>query len=200
MFNYIHGNIVEKNPAFVVIDVNGVGYALNISLNTYSKLEEKKTVTLLTHMAFKVEATNPVGIELFGFIDEEERSLFRHLIGVSRVGMSTAMVMLSSMNPYEIYKAIANEDQKTLQTVKGIGAKAAQRIIMELKDKVDKEYRESDKMETSYNLNKEEALSGLTMLGFNKNQADKSLEKIIGRKGGDQFTVEELIKEALKML
>ena len=200
MFNYIHGNIVEKNPAFVVIDVNGVGYALNISLNTYSKLDEKKTVTLLTHMAFKVEATNPVGIELFGFIDEEERSLFRHLIGVSRVGMSTAMVMLSSMNPYEIYKAIANEDQKTLQTVKGIGAKAAQRIIMELKDKVGKEYRESDKMETSYNLNKEEALSGLTMLGFNKNQADKSLEKIIGRKGGDQFTVEELIKEALKML
>jgi len=200
MFNYIHGNIVEKNPAFVVIDVNGVGYALNISLNTYSKLEDKKTVTLLTHMAFKVEATNPVGIELFGFIDEEERSLFRHLIGVSRVGMSTAIVMLSSMNPNEIYKAIANEDQKTLQTVKGIGAKAAQRIIMELKDKVDKEYRESDKMETSYNLNKEEALSGLTMLGFNKNQADKSLEKIIGRKGGDQFTVEELIKEALKML
>jgi len=200
MFNYIHGNIVEKNPAFVVIDVNGVGYALNISLNTYSKLEDKKTVTLLTHMAFKVEATNPVGIELFGFIDEEERSLFRHLIGVSRVGMSTAIVMLSSMNPNEIYKAIANEDQKTLQTVKGIGAKAAQRIIMELKDKVDKEYRESDKMETSYNLNKEEALSGLTMLGFNKNQADKSLEKIIGRQGGDQFTVEELIKEALKML
>lgn len=200
MFNYIHGKIVEKNPAFVVIDVNGVGYALNISLNTYSKLEEKKTVTLLTHMAFKVEATNPVGVELFGFIDEEERSLFRHLIGVSRVGMSTAMVMLSSMNPAEIYKAIAKEDQKTLQTVKGIGAKAAQRIIMELKDKVDKEYRGSDKMETSYNLNKEEALSGLTMLGFNKNQADKSLEKIIGRKGGDQFTVEELIKEALKML
>ncbi len=200
MFNYIHGKIVEKNPAFVVIDTNGVGYGLNISLNTYSKLENKTTATLLTHMAFKVEATNPVGIELFGFSDEEERSLFRHLIGVSRVGMSTAMVMLSSMNPAEIYKAIANEDYKTLQTVKGIGAKAAQRIIMELKDKVGKEYKDSDKMKSSYNLNKEEALSGLTMLGFNKNQADKSLDKIIGRQGGDRFSVEELIKEALKML
>jgi len=200
MFNYIEGKIVEKNPAFVVIDVNGIGFGLNISLNTYTKLENQSNAKLLTHMAFKVEATNPVGIELFGFSDEEERSLFRHLIGVSRVGMNTAMVMLSSLHPNEIFKAIANEDFKTLQTIKGIGAKAAQRIVMELKDKVGKEYQALDKMEASYNLNKEEALSGLVMLGFNRNQAGKALDKIAGRKDGDKLAVEQLIKEALKLL
>ena len=200
MFNYIEGKIVEKNPAYVVIDVNGVGYGMNISLNTYSSLEGSEHARLFTHVAFKVEATNPVGIDVFGFADEEERTLFRHLIGVSRVGNNTALVMLSSLQPAEIYRAIANEDYKTLQTIKGIGAKAAQRIVMELKDKVGKAYKESDKLEATYNLNKEEALSGLVMLGFNKNQADKTLDKIIGRQNGDKFSVEELIKEALKIL
>ncbi|MCF8232997.1 MAG: Holliday junction branch migration protein RuvA [Bacteroidales bacterium] len=200
MFNYIEGKIVEKNPAFVVIDVNGIGYGLSISLNTYSKLENQTNIKLLTHVAFKVEATNPVGIEIFGFIDEEERTLFRHLISVSRVGMNTAIVMLSSLHPQEIYKAIANEDDKTLQTIKGIGAKAAQRIVMELKDKVEKAFKDSDKMAQAHNLNKEEALSGLVMLGFDKARANKALDKIIGRKNGDKLAVDELIKEALKIL
>ncbi|MCF8308662.1 MAG: Holliday junction branch migration protein RuvA [Bacteroidales bacterium] len=200
MFSYIEGKIVEKNPAFAVIDVSGIGYGLNISLNTYSKLENQTNIKLLTHVAFKVEATNPVGIEIFGFIDEEERTLFRYLIGVSRVGMNTAMVMLSSLRPQEIYKAIANEDYKTLQSIKGIGAKAAQRIVMELKDKVGKAFKDTDKLVEAYNLNKEEALSGLVMLGFDKARANKSLDKIIGRKNGDTLTVEELIKEALKIL
>jgi Holliday junction DNA helicase RuvA len=146
-----------------------------------------------------VENTNPVGIDIFGFFDEKERTLFRYLISVSRVGNSTAMMMLSAMPPDEIYQAITGEDIKRLQTVKGIGAKAAQRIIMELKDKLDKDFPVSDNLSASYNLNKEEALSGLVMLGFNKVQVGKALDKIIS-KGGENMSVEQLIKEALKIL
>ncbi|MDZ7777274.1 MAG: Holliday junction branch migration protein RuvA [Bacteroidales bacterium] len=199
MYNYIEGKIVEKNPAFVVLEVHGIGYGLNISLNTYTRLEKSEKAKLYTHVAFKVENTNPVGIDIFGFFDEKERTLFRYLISVSRVGNSTAMMMLSAMPPDEIYQAITGEDIKRLQTVKGIGAKAAQRIIMELKDKLDKDFPVSDNLSASYNLNKEEALSGLVMLGFNKVQVGKALDKIIS-KGGENMSVEQLIKEALKIL
>jgi|AntRauTorcE11898_2_1112593.scaffolds.fasta_scaffold01048_2 Holliday junction DNA helicase RuvA len=199
MYNYIEGKIVEKNPAFVVLEVHGIGYGLNISLNTYTRLEKSEKARLYTHVAFKVENTNPVGIDIFGFFDEKERTLFRYLISVSRVGNSTAMMMLSAMPPDEIYQAITGEDIKRLQTVKGIGAKAAQRIIMELKDKLDKDFPVSDNLSASYNLNKEEALSGLVMLGFNKVQVGKALDKIIS-KGGENMSVEQLIKEALKIL
>lgn len=199
MFNYIEGKVVEKNPAFVVLDVNGLGYGLTISLNTYSKLEHKESVKLFTHVSFKVENTNPVGFDVFGFFEERERVLFRHLISVSRIGNSIAMMMLSSMKPEEIYHAIAAEDYKRLQTVKGIGAKAAQRIVMELKDKLEKDVTVMDNLPNTYNLNREEALSGLVMLGFNKIHASKALDKIIG-KSADSLSVEQLIKEALKIL
>lgn len=199
MYNYIEGKITEKNPAYVVLEVQGIGYGLNISLNTYTRMEKSEKARLYTHVAFKVENTNPVGIDIFGFFEEKERSLFRYLISVSRVGNSTAMMMLSAMPPDEIYQAITTEDVKRLQTVKGIGAKAAQRIVMELKDKLDKEFPLADNLSASYNLNKEEALSGLVMLGFNKVQASKALDNIIS-KGGEQVSVEQLIKEALKIL
>ncbi len=138
-------------------------------------------------------------MDLFGFFDEKERILFRHLISVSRVGNSTAMMMLSAMSPQEITEAVITGNALRLQAVKGIGAKAAQRIIMELKDKLDKDGMEPDKSVGTYNLNQEEALSGLVMLGFNKNQANKALQKIAKSQQKD-LTVEQLIKEALKIL
>ncbi|MGM0565304.1 MAG: Holliday junction branch migration protein RuvA [Bacteroidota bacterium] len=199
MYNYIEGKIAEKNPGFVVLEVQGIGYGINISLNTYTKLEKSSQVKLFTHVAFKVENTNPVGIEIYGFYEEQERSLFRYLTSVSRVGNNTAMVMLSAMPPEEIFQAITSEDYKRLQTVKGIGAKAAQRIVMELKDKLEKEFPLADNLTETYNLNKEEALSGLVMLGFNKIHASKALDKIIS-KSSEQVSVEELIKETLKIL
>lgn len=199
MFDYIEGKIAEKNPGYVVLDVNGVGYGLNISLNTYTRLDKLERVKLYTHVSFKVENTNPVGFDVFGFFDVKERELFRYLISVSRVGNSTSMVMLSAMHPGEIVQAISSQDYKRLQTVKGIGAKAAQRIVMELKDKLDKEFQASDNLTETYNLNKEEALSGLVMLGFNRMHAGKALDRIID-KSNEPLTVEVLIKEALKIL
>lgn len=199
MFDYIEGKIAEKNPGYVVLDVNGVGYGLNISLNTYTRLDKLERVKLYTHVSFKVENTNPVGFDVFGFFDVKERELFRYLISVSRVGNNTSMVMLSAMHPGEIVQAISSQDYKRLQTVKGIGAKAAQRIVMELKDKLDKEFEASDNLTETYNLNKEEALSGLVMLGFNRMHAGKVLDKVIDKSNGP-LTVEVLIKEALKIL
>lgn len=199
MYNYLEGKIAEKNPGYVVLDLQGVGYGLNISLNTYTKIDKLDRVKLFTHVAFKVENTNPVGFDIFGFFDEKERALFRSLTSVSRVGNSTAMVMLSAMKPDEIIYAIRHEDYKRLQTVKGIGAKAAQRIVMELKDKLEKDVEATDNLTETYNLNKEEALSGLVMLGFNRIHAGKALDKIIGS-SNETLGVEVLIKEALKIL
>jgi Holliday junction DNA helicase RuvA len=199
MYEYIEGKLAIRNPAYAVIEAGGIGYGLTISLNTYSKIEHLERIRLFTHLAFKIENTNPVGMDLFGFFDEKERILFRHLISVSRVGNSTAMMMLSAMSPQEITEAVITGNALRLQAVKGIGAKAAQRIIMELKDKLDKDGMEPDKSVGTYNLNQEEALSGLVMLGFNKNQANKALQKIAKSQQKD-LTVEQLIKEALKIL
>lgn len=199
MFDYIEGKLIEKNPAYAVIDVNGIGYGANISLNTYSALKKDSTTRLYTHVSFKIENTNPIGIDIIGFFDKKERTFFRHLISVNRIGNNIALVMLSSMKPDEIHHAIATEDVKKLQTIKGIGAKAAQRIIMDLKDKLGKDGYKVENSVFGNNLNKQEALSGLVMLGFNKNLAEKTLDKMINQ-GGDTLSVEELIKQTLKIL
>ncbi|MBI9033262.1 MAG: Holliday junction branch migration protein RuvA [Bacteroidales bacterium] len=199
MYAYIEGKIVEKNPTYVVLDVNGMGYNIHISLHTYSQMEGRNNFRMYTHMAIKNEATTPVGFVLYGFADEKERELFRHLISVSRVGANTALLMLSSLHPNEIYSAIVNENVDMLQSIKGIGSKAAQRIIVDLKDKLEKEVPVSEKLSVKHNTQKIEALSALTMLGFNKVPAAKVVDKILASSEED-LSVEVLIKQALKVL
>lgn len=199
MYAYIQGTISELNPAYVVIDCQGIGYGINISLNTFSVIKEIKQCKLFTHVAIKNEATTPTGFVIYGFADESERVLFRQLISVSGIGYNTAILLLSSLPPDKLYYAITENNVALLQTVKGIGTKSAQRIIIDLKDKLDKGKISTDFVITSYNTNKEEALSGLLVLGFNKSNAEKALSKVINLRGTD-IAVEELIKEALKIL
>ncbi|RUT73343.1 Holliday junction branch migration protein RuvA [Ancylomarina longa] len=193
MFEYIKGDLVELNPTSVVVDNNGIGYFLNISLNAYSKLSGRKNVMLFLHQVVREDAHL-----LFGFVDAAERQIFRYLISVSGVGVNTARVMLSSLSPSEIQTAILSNNVKTLQSVKGIGAKSAQRIIIELKDKLSKD---SDIMEFSIpqdNTTKDEALSALVMLGFSKNPVSKIVDKLY--MANPSSSVEDLIKMALKQL
>ena len=199
MYSYIQGKLIEKNPAYTIIDCNGIGYMINISLNTFSKIKDKDNFKLHTHLSIKTEATTPVGFVLYGFAQQEERQLFRHLISVSGVGNTTALLMLSSLSPEKIYSAIINNDISVLQSVKGIGAKSAQRIIIDLKDKLKKDGISEDILGITHNTKKDEALSGLIILGFNKNIAEKALNKILNTQGAS-LAVEQLIKEALKIL
>lgn len=193
MFEYIKGELADLTPTSAIIENNGIGYFIHISLNTYSQLSGHKTVQLYLHQVVREDAHM-----LYGFIDTREREIFRHLISVSGVGVNTARVMLSSLSPAEIQTAILSNNAKTLQGVKGIGAKSAQRIIIELKDKLGKE---SDILEISLpqdNTNKEEALSALVMLGFAKNAVYKVVDKIYT--ANPTSSVEDLIKLALKQL
>jgi Holliday junction DNA helicase RuvA len=199
MYSYIEGKLVEKNPAYVVMDCNGIGYMINISVNTYSQIKDLVQCKLFTHLAIKNEATTPTGFVLYGFANDHERQLFRSLISVSGVGYSTAILVLSSLSPEKLYNAIVDNNVTLLQSVKGIGAKSAQRIIIDLKDKFEKGKISTEIMPSAYNTNKDEALSGLTILGFNKTNAEKALTRIM-EKHGANLEVEELIKEALKIL
>ena len=199
MYSYIKGRIVEKNPAYVVLDNNGIGYLINISLNTFSKLKDVDTYKLFIHHAIKNEATTPVGFVMFGFAEEQERTFFRQLISVSGVGNTTALLMLSSLSAERLYQAITQNNPAILQTVKGIGAKSAQRIIIDLKDKLEKVDLTADFVESQHNTSRLEALSGLNVLGFNKAIAEKAINKVFEKRGTD-IAVEELIKESLKLL
>jgi len=194
MFNYIKGKLTERNPAYAVVDCNGVGYLLNISLYTYTRIGEVEACLLYVHLVVREDA-----MILFGFADQEERELFRQLISVSGVGANTARIILSSLSPQEVIQAIGLADVPLLQKVKGIGAKTAQRIVVDLKDKVGKGHVSQEKLGFLHNTKKDEALSGLIILGFPKMLAEKTLNKIIEKEGTD-LTVEELIKLALQML
>ncbi len=194
MYDYIKGKLAEKNPAYAVVDVNGIGYLLNISIHTYSQLREGETCTLYTHLVVRED-----DILLYGFADTGERELFRQLISVSGVGVNTARIILSSLAPVEVVRAIGEGNAPLLQQIKGIGAKTAQRIIIDLKDKVSRELIPFEKSGFLHNTKKEEALSGLIILGFPKMLADKALNKIIESEGTG-LTVEQLIKHALKVL
>ncbi len=199
MYAYIEGKITGKNPAYAIIDCNGIAYMINISLNTYSQLKDKDKFRLYTHLAIKNEATTPVGFVLYGFAEESERQLFRQLISVSGVGNNTALLILSSLSSEKLHEAIVGNNPSILQSVKGIGAKSAQRIIIDLKDKLEKDKFSTEFVSTIHNTNKDEALSALTMLGFNKVSAEKALSKIMEKQGAD-LQIETLIKEALKIL
>jgi len=194
MFEYISGKLMEKNPAYMVVDSHGVGYYVNISLHTFSLLKDKNEVKLLIHFVVREDAQI-----LFGFAEESERTIFRHLISVSGVGANTARMMLSSMQPAEIATAIANGEANLLQKIKGIGAKSAQRIIIDLKDKIIKTNIQGEILSVEYNTNKEDALTALTTLGFSKIQAEKALKKVFANIEEDA-AVEEIIKNTLKIL
>lgn len=193
MIAHIQGRLVEKTPTHVVIDCGGVGYHINISLHTYSQLGDAENCKLFTFLQIKEDAHS-----LYGFAEKKERELFKLLLSVSGVGASTARTMLSSLAPEHIIQSIASNDVGTIQSIKGIGAKTAQRVILDLKDKVIKLYQIEEISDTSYNTNREEALSALEVLGYVRKNAEKVIEKIAIAQ--PDASVEELIKQALKAL
>lgn len=194
MFEYINGPLTELSPANAVIEAGSVGYFIHISLNTYSRINGKEKVKLFLHQVVREDAHL-----LYGFADKTERELFRFLISVSGIGSNTAMMMLSSLLPDEIRKAILEENVNLLKSIKGIGAKTAQRIIIDLKDKIGKSPA-SDRilMTATDNTTREEALSALIMLGFQKKSVEVELDKII--KSNPGLPVETMVKMALKGL
>ena len=194
MYAYINGKLVFKSPAFVVIDAGGVGYHINISLNTFSRLGSVEHCKLFTWLHVKEDAHT-----LYGFSDEGERRLFLHLISISGIGPNTGRMMLSSITPEEIQNAIISGNVSLIQRIKGIGPKSAQRIILELQDKLRKEGPDTLSAAPLNKTVKDEALSALVMLGFARQAAEKVLDQEIAKNGGD-LTVEQLIKFALKSL
>ncbi len=195
MIYHVEGKLVEKTPTYVVIDAGGVGYVMQISLNTFTKIGDAEKCKLFTEQMYVRDDTP----RFYGFADIAERNLFRLLVSVSGVGGTSALLMLSSLSAAEIQNAIATANVAVIKSVKGIGEKTAQRVIVDLKDKMGKSDLSAEIFSSVNNTLKEEALSALVMLGFNKAAADKVLDKIIRTEGTGQ-TVEQLIKSALKNL
>lgn len=193
MISHLSGKLVEKSPTDVVIECGGVGYFVNISLHTYSSITGNENIKLYTHLQVREDAHT-----LYGFFEKSEREIFRLLISVSGVGASIARTMLSSMSPMQIRDAIALNDVPAIQSIKGIGAKTAQRVILDLKDKVLKIYGIDEVSEHQDNTSKNEALSALEVLGFSRKQTEKLVDRILV--SNPDLSVEGIIKEALKNL
>ena len=193
MYAFISGKVAELTPAYAVIDNNGIGYFINITLNTFTAIGEQSQVRLYTHLQVLEDAHN-----LFGFYTVKERDMFEMLITVSGVGCNTARLILSSLTVNELSTAIANEDFRTIQGVKGIGTKTAQRLVVDLKDKVRKTDFVEEIVGVPNNTVKLEALTALVTLGFSRNAAEKALNKLL--KQQPDASVELLIREALKLL
>ena len=193
MIHHLKGKLVEKNPTHVIIECGGVGYFVNISLHTFSKIKDGELISLFTHLQVKEDSHT-----LFGFVEKSEREIFRLLLSVSGIGSSTARTMLSSMSPAQTRDAIANGDVAAIQAIKGIGVKTAQRVILDLRDKVLKVYDIDEVSFTQNNTNKDEALSALEVLGFARRQAEKVVDKVISQ--DSSLSVENIIKLALKNL
>ncbi len=193
MIHHLKGKLVEKNPTHLVIECAGVGYFVNISLNTYSKVGDIENIQLYTHLQVKEDSHT-----LFGFYEKSEREIFRLLLSVSGIGSSTARTMLSSLTPIQVRDAIAGSDVATIQGIKGIGAKTAQRVILDLKDKILKIYNIDEVSLTSNNTNKDEALSALEVLGFVRKQAERVVDKVLAQDAS--LSVEDIIKQTLKNL
>lgn len=194
MYDYLSGKIAALSPTQAVIECNGIGYSIQISLNTYSQIKEKQSVKIFTHLVIREDAH-----ELFGFADEDERAMFRQLIGVSGVGSTTARMILSSLSPSELKNKISSSDAASLQKVKGIGSKTALRIIVDLKDKMQKLTLIDMASAPSHNTTRQEALSALLTLGFARSAAEKALEQS-SRNSNAALSVEEWIKAALALL
>ncbi|MCB0476932.1 MAG: Holliday junction branch migration protein RuvA [Crocinitomicaceae bacterium] len=191
MIAQLRGNIIEKTPTYVILDCGGVGYHVKISLYSFGLIKTEKELTILTEFIVREDAQL-----LYGFMESEEREMFRHLISVSGIGPNTAMIMLSSMTPVEIMNAIVGENVNAIKSVKGIGLKTAQRVIVDLKDKVSKLEITSNNIFNLNNTNRNEAFTALSSLGFEKKSIEKALDKVFV----DTMSVEELIKAALKIL
>jgi Holliday junction DNA helicase RuvA len=195
MIAFLKGRLAYKEPTFVVVDVNGVGYHVTVSLQTFSEIKEQENILLFTHLAIREDAHL-----LFGFSNEAEKKLFQQLISVNGIGPSTAIVMLSYMNSQELKSAIISENVAALQAIKGIGGKTAQRVIIDLKDKLKKEGWEESQPTVSmgsHNTIRKEALSALLTLGLPKAVAEKSVDTVL-KKSGNTITLEDLVKQALK--
>lgn len=197
MYEYVTGNLAEKNPAFAVVETAGIGYRLQISLNTYTRIKDLERCRLFTHQVIREDAHL-----LFGFYEEHERKIFRDLISVSGIGAGTAILILSAYTAKEVVEIIVNGEVSRLKSVKGIGAKTAQRVIVDLKDRFDKGEIALEKLDVSYNTIRDEALSGLMVLGFSRKLAEKAVNQVMSsdKAKSDSFSVEQLIKEALKLL
>jgi len=193
MITHIQGRLIEKNPTDLVIDCNGVGYFINISLHTFSQLSDDENVKLYTHLQIREDSHT-----LFGFFSKVEREIFRLLISVSGVGASIARTMLSSLSPEQVMEAIALNNLAIIQSVKGIGSKTAQRVVLDLKDKIIKVYGLDEVSPTLSNTNKTEALSALETLGFARKQTEKVCDTIV--ENDPDVSVENIIKQALKNL
>jgi len=193
MIAYLKGNFVHKSPAVVQVEVNGVGYEVQISLNTYSKIQNLEKGILHTCLLIREDAHI-----LFGFFELSEKEMFLHLISVSGIGASTARVMLSYMKPEELARAIIQGDTRTLEGIKGIGKKTAERMVVELRDKLARQSLESNISPMKNNTLQQDALNALTALGINRIAADQALQKTLSAEPG--LTVEELIKKALRTL
>jgi Holliday junction DNA helicase RuvA len=193
MIAHIQGKVVEKTPTEVIIDCNGVGYHINISLHTYTLLPNTDFIKLFTFLQIKEDSHS-----LFGFIEKSERELFKLLLSVSGIGASIARTMLSSLDPGQIINAIAASDVGTIQSIKGIGSKTAQRVILDLKEKVLKVYNMDEISMPLHNISREESLSALEVLGYQRKASEKIIDKIL--KENPEATVEYLIKQALKNL
>ncbi len=195
MIAFVNGKLVHKEATNVVIEVNGIGYHIFISLATYSKIKDEEVCKLFTYFHVKEDIQ-----ALYGFLSEQDKIFFMNLISVSGIGPSTGMIMQSSMTTNELKSAIVNEDVDAIQKIKGIGAKTAQRVILELKDKIKKEGFSSESGQSSGSINnilRDEALSALVMLGINKSTAQKSIETIL-RNSESNITLEQLIKRSLQ--
>ncbi|GGA78856.1 Holliday junction ATP-dependent DNA helicase RuvA [Flavobacterium palustre] len=193
MIAHLQGKLVEKSPTQIVIDCGGVGYEVHISLHTYSLLPASDFIKVFTHLQIKEDAHT-----IFGFVEKSEREIFKLLISVSGIGAGIARTMLSSLDPKQITNAIASGDVSTIQSIKGIGSKTAQRVILDLKDKVLKLYDLDEVSVMQNNTNRDEALSALEVLGFVKKSSEKLIDKII--KENPEASVESIIKQALKSL
>ncbi|MFN5031674.1 MAG: Holliday junction branch migration protein RuvA [Flavobacteriia bacterium] len=191
MIGHLNGRLIEKNPTELIIECGGIGYEVKISLHTFSAIGSEESIKVFTKLIVREDAH-----VLYGFASKEEREMFNHLISVSGIGPNTAMIMLSSLVPDEIAHAIQSEDVRTIQSIKGIGAKTAQRVIIDLKDKMVKMVFSSENIFSQNNTNKFDALTALVSLGFDKKNAEKAIDKI----STGEETVEQLIKEALKIL
>jgi len=195
MIAYVEGKITEMEPTHLVMDVQGIGYLIKISLNTYSAIKDKTQCRILTYLAIKEDSHT-----LYGFAAEKERQLFLNLLGISGVGPATCLMILSSLGPEELQIAIGNEDLHAIQGIKGIGSKTAQRIILELKDKIRKDElieKSMDLSQPKYNTIRNEALTALVTLGFNKSVAEKNITVILQKE--KDISLEDLIKLALKL-
>lgn len=191
MITHLNGKLVEKNPTNLIIECGGIGYEVKISLNTFSAIKSEEAIKIFTQFVVREDAQI-----LYGFATADEREMFNHLVSVSGIGPNTAMIMLSSLLPSDIAQAIVSEDVNTIKSVKGIGAKTAQRVIVDLKDKMAKFEFSSDNIFVENNTKRFEALTALVSLGFDKKAAEKALDKI----STGEESVEELIKLSLRIL